>query len=103
MNTIKEVILTGITFTLVGLGLPAQASELILQANVEPEMSWQVQGRGGLNVGTFAHQLNCNTVHEKGKRSCLSATGARKATSYLRSVRGGPKVPRASRDVVNPH
>ena len=59
MNTIKEVILTGITFTLVGLGLPAQASELILQANVEPEMSWQVQGRGGLNVGTFAHQLNC--------------------------------------------
>jgi hypothetical protein len=60
MNTIKEVILTGITFTLVGLGLPAQASELILQANVEPEMSWQVQGRGGLNVGTFAHQLNCS-------------------------------------------
>jgi len=60
MNTIKEVLLTGITVALVGFSLPAQASELMVQANVEPEMSWQVQGRGGLNVGTFAHQLNCS-------------------------------------------
>ena len=65
MNTIKEVLLTGITVALVGFSLPAQASELMVQANVEPEMSWQVQGRGGLNVGTFARSTAVTAIDSR--------------------------------------
>ena len=59
MMKISQMISMVIAGSMVLLSAPAQATEVMVTSEVNTPHAWQVHTRGGLNVGTFAHELNC--------------------------------------------